>query len=95
MTEPLMRVLAKRGERLTIAAMPWVAPIYRAMTPIAEVIELPFPRAGLHWTARRALANLCLPQFIQERFAALVGGHPRAYRLPRRVALWFAESTHS
>jgi heptosyltransferase-2 len=27
------------------------------MTPIAEVIELPFPRAGLHWTARRALAN--------------------------------------
>ena len=57
MTEPLMRVLAKRGERLTIAAMPWVAPIYRAMTPIAEVIELPFPRAGLHWTARRALAN--------------------------------------
>ena len=57
MTEPLMRVLAKRGERLTIAAMPWVAPIYRAMTPIAEVIELPFPRAGLHWTARRALAK--------------------------------------
>jgi len=57
MTEPLMRVLAKRGERLTIAAMPWVAPIYRAMTPIAEVIELPFPRAGLHWAARRALAN--------------------------------------
>lgn len=57
MTEPLMRVLARRGERLTVAAMPWVAPIYRAMSQVCEVIELPFPRAGLHWTARQALAK--------------------------------------
>jgi len=57
MTEPLMRVLAKRGERLTVAAMPWVAPIYRAMSQVTEVIELPFPRGGLHLSARRALAK--------------------------------------
>ena len=57
MTEPLMRVLARRGERLTVAAMPWVAPIYRAMSQVCEVIELPFPRGGLHLSARRALAK--------------------------------------
>ena len=57
MTEPLLRVLAQRGERLSVAAMPWVAPIYRAMPHVTEVIELPFPRGGLHWGARRNLAS--------------------------------------
>lgn len=57
MTEPLLRVLAKRGETLSVAAMPWVAPIYRAMAQVSEVIELPFPRGGLHWAARRNLAQ--------------------------------------
>jgi heptosyltransferase-2 len=57
MTEPLLRVLAQRGESLSVAAMPWVAPIYRAMSQVSEVIELPFPRGGLHWAARRNLAQ--------------------------------------
>ena len=57
MTEPLLRVLAQRGETLSVAAMPWVAPIYRAMPHVDEVIELPFPRGGLHWGARRNLAR--------------------------------------
>ena len=57
MTEPLLRVLAQRGESLSVAAMPWVAPIYRAMPQVSEVIELPFPRGGLHWAARRNLAQ--------------------------------------
>ena len=57
MTEPLLRVLAQRGETLSVAAMPWVAPIYRAMPQVSEVIELPFPRGGLHWAARRNLAQ--------------------------------------
>ena len=57
MTEPLLRVLAQRGETLSVAAMPWVAPIYRAMPHVDEVIELPFPRGGLHWGARRNLAS--------------------------------------
>ena len=38
MTEPLLRVLAQRGETLSVAAMPWVAPIYRAMPHVDEVI---------------------------------------------------------
>jgi hypothetical protein len=31
MTEPLLRRLRARGERLTVGALPWVAPVYRAM----------------------------------------------------------------
>jgi heptosyltransferase-2 len=57
MTEPLLRVLAQRGETLSVAAMPWVASIYRAMPHVDKVIELPFPRGGLHWGARRNLAS--------------------------------------
>ena len=57
MTEPLMRRLHARGETLTVGALPWVAPVYRAMPHVAEVLELPFAHGGLQWTARRALAR--------------------------------------
>ena len=57
MTEPLMRRLSARGERLTVGALPWVAPVYRAMPQVAEVIEFPFAHGGLQFKARRRLAN--------------------------------------
>ncbi len=57
MTEPLLRRLAARGERLTVGALPWVAPVYRAMPQVAEVIEFPFAHGGLQFKARRALAQ--------------------------------------
>jgi heptosyltransferase-2 len=57
MTEPLMRRLYAHGEALTVGALPWVAPVYRAMPQIAEVIELPFAHGGLQWDARRSLAR--------------------------------------
>lgn len=57
MTEPLLRVLQARGERITIGALPWVAPVYRAMAAVTEVIELPFAHGGLQWSARRAMAR--------------------------------------
>ena len=57
MTEPLMRRLAARGERLTVGALPWVAPVYRAMPQVAEVIEFPFHHGGLQLKARRVLAK--------------------------------------
>ena len=57
MTEPLLRVLQARGERITVGALPWVAPVYRAMGAVAEVIELPFAHGGLQWSARRAIAQ--------------------------------------
>lgn len=57
MTEPLLRRLAARGERLTVAALPWVAPVFRLMPQVGEVIELPFAHGELQWKARRSLAR--------------------------------------
>ncbi len=64
MTEPLLRRLAARGERLTVAALPWVAPVYQLMPQVTEVIELPFAHGGLQWKARLSLARQ-----IKGRFA--------------------------
>ena len=63
MTEPLMRRLADRGESITVGALPWVAPVYRAMPQVARVIELPFAHGGLQWGPRRALARTFRGQF--------------------------------
>ena len=63
MTEPLMRRLAARGERLTVGALPWVAPVYRAMPQVAEVIEFPFAHGGLQFKARRSIAKRLVGQF--------------------------------
>ena len=57
MTEPLPRRLHSRGETITVGALPWVTPVYRAMPQVAAVIELPFAHGGLQWTARRSLAR--------------------------------------
>lgn len=73
MTEPLLRRLHARGERLTVGALPWVAPVYRAMPQVADVIEFPFQHGGLQFKARRALAKR-----IEGRFS-------RAYVLPNSL----------
>ena len=57
MTEPLLRRLHARGERLTVGALPWVAPVYRLMPQVARVIEFPFAHGGLQFKARRSLAR--------------------------------------
>ena len=63
MTEPLMRRLHARGERLTVGALPWVAPVYRLMPQVAEVIEFPFAHGGLQLKARRSLARQLAGRF--------------------------------
>lgn len=63
MTEPLLRRLHARGEVLTVGALPWVAPVYRAMPQVAAVIELPFAHGGLQWSARRSMAAQLRGQF--------------------------------
>ena len=73
MTEPLLRRLHARGECLTVGALPWVAPVYRAMPQVAEVIEFPFSHGGLQFKARRAVA-----QQIEGRF-------DNAYVLPNSL----------
>jgi heptosyltransferase II len=57
MTEPLLRRLRARGERLAVGALPWVAPVYQAMPQVDEVIEFPFQHGGLQFKARRAIAG--------------------------------------
>jgi len=63
MTEPLLRTLAARGETITVGALPWVAPVYRAMPQVQRVIEFPFAREGVQWRARKALAATLRGQF--------------------------------
>ena len=57
MTEPLLRELHRRGEQITVAALPWVAPIYQHMGSVSQVYELPFAHGKLQWSERRALAR--------------------------------------
>jgi len=59
----LLRRLHARGERLTVGALPWVAPVYRAMPQVAEVVEFPFAHGGLQLRARRILAQRLQGQF--------------------------------
>lgn len=86
MTEPLMRRLHARGERLTVGALPWVAPVYRAMPQVAEVIDFPFQHGGLQFKARRALARqlqgqfdnaYVLPNSAKSALLPLLAGIPR------------------
>lgn len=73
MSEPLLARLAKRREQLTVAALPWVAPVYRAMPQVGAVIELPFTHGRLDWAARRRVA------------AGLRGRFDAAYVLPNSI----------
>ena len=63
MTEPLLRRLKARGESITVGALPWVAPVYRAMPQVDAVIEFPFAHGGLQWGERRSLARQVQGQF--------------------------------
>ena len=86
MTEPLLRRLHARGERLTVGALPWVAPVYRAMPQVAEVIEFPFQHGGLQLKARRAIARqvegrfdsaYVLPNSLKSSLLPFLAGIPR------------------
>ncbi|QTN23197.1 lipopolysaccharide heptosyltransferase II [Rhizobacter sp. AJA081-3] len=82
MSAPLLASLAARGETLAVAALPWVAPVYRAMPQVREVIELPFAHGRLDWSERRRIA------------ATLRGRFDIAYVLPNSIKAalipWFA-----
>lgn len=88
MSEPLLARLAARGEAVSVAALPWVAPVYRAMRSVDEVVELPFAHGRLDFGLRRRLARgwrgryavaYVLPNSIK---AALL---PFLARIPRRI----------
>lgn len=73
MTEPMVSRLVNRGETVTVAALPWIAPVYRAMPHDIGVIELPFAHRRLDWGARRRIA------------ATLHGRFENAYVLPNSI----------
>jgi heptosyltransferase-2 len=88
MAEPLLATLAERGEEVTVAALPWVAPVFEAMPEVAATIVLPFAHRRLDWGARRRLAQSLRGRFdvayvLPNSFkAALV---PWLARIARRV----------
>ncbi len=63
MTEPLLARLCARGEQVTVAALPWVAPVYRAMSGLVAVVDLPFRHGALQWAERRAMGQQWRGQF--------------------------------
>jgi heptosyltransferase II len=86
MTEPLLRRLHARGEKLTVGALPWVAPVYRAMPQVGEVIEFPFQHGGLQFKARRSIAKqvegrfdtaYVLPNSLKSSLLPFLAGIPR------------------
>jgi len=86
MTEPLLCRLHARGERLTVGALPWVAPVYRAMPQVDEVVEFPFKHGGLQLRERRALgkqlqgrfdAAYVLPNSLKSALLPFLAGIPR------------------
>jgi heptosyltransferase-2 len=86
MTEPLLRRLHARGERLTVGALPWVAPVYRAMPQVDEVVEFPFRHGGLQLRERRALGRelhgrfdtaYVLPNSLKSALLPFLAGIPR------------------
>ena len=83
MAQPLVGLLAARGERVTALGLPGVAAVLRAMPGIERVIETPFAHGRLDLLARRALAR--------ELRAA---GYARAYvlgnNLKSRLVPWLA-----
>ncbi len=88
MSQPLLARLAARGERVTVAALPWVAPVFRAMEDVDQVIELPFSHGRLDLAARLRLAAqwrgrfdvaYVLPNSLK---SALL---PFLARIPRRI----------
>lgn len=73
MSQPLLQLLAARGHEISVAALPWVAPVYRAMPQVTEVFEWPFAHGRLDWDKRRRIA------------AGLRGRFDAAYVLPNSL----------
>jgi heptosyltransferase-2 len=63
MTEPLVRRLHARGERVSVGVQAHLAAVYRAMPGVAEVIELPSQRGRLQLRERLSLARALRGRF--------------------------------
>jgi heptosyltransferase II len=73
MAQPLLARLAAQGDQITVAALPWVAPVFKAMPEVFAVQEWPFAHGRLDWSKRRHIA------------ASLRGRFDVAYVLPNSI----------
>jgi heptosyltransferase-2 len=80
MAQPLVALLAARGEQITALGMPSVAPVLRAMPGVIEVIEAPFRHGKLDLALRWRLAT----QLRERRFerAYVLGNNLKARLVP-------------
>ncbi len=83
MAQPLVALLAARGERVTALALASVAPVLRAMPGIERVLETPFAHGRLDLDARRALAR-------ELRGAGFARAYVLGNNLKSRLVPWLA-----
>jgi len=91
MSQPLLALLRQRqpAALIDVLAPAWVAPVWRAMAEVAEVIEAPFRHGQLQWAERRRMAaELRLRGYVEAyvlpntlKFALI----PWLARIPRRI----------
>ena len=89
MAQPLVALLAVRGEQVTALGLPSVAAVLRAMPGVAEVIEAPFAHGKLDWRLRSQIAAQLRGQGFARAY--ILGNNLKARlvpwlaRIPQRV----------
>lgn len=63
MTEPLVNDWAQMGSEVTVAALPHIAPVYKAIRGVKHVLEWPFERRKLQLFKRYRVAQQLRGQF--------------------------------
>lgn len=83
MAQPLVALLAARGERVTALGLPGVAAVLRAMPGIERVVETPFAHGRADLRARRRLA-------MELRAAHFARAYVLGNNLKARLVPWLA-----
>lgn len=89
MAQPLVALLAARGEQVTALGITAVAPVLRAMPGVVEVIEAPFAHRRLDLALRRRLAAQLRPRRFDRAY--ILGNNvksrlvPWLARIPQRI----------
>lgn len=89
MAQPLVALLAARGEQVTALGITTVAPVLRAMPGVSEVIEAPFAHRRLDLALRRSLAAQLRPRRFDRAY--VLGNNvksrlvPWLARIPQRI----------
>ncbi|WP_449369681.1 lipopolysaccharide heptosyltransferase II [Thiomonas sp.] len=89
MAQPLVALLAGRGEQVSALGLPSVAPVLRAMPGVGEVIEAPFAHGRLDLGLRWRIAAELRDQGFERAY--ILGNNVKARlvpwlaRIPRRI----------